>query len=77
VTRAPGVVPPGVLLRGVKLEQPPVQQFGGGYNSTVTVDLSALPGGNLPAGQSVDVQFLLGVAQGGSFRFFIAVEALP
>jgi hypothetical protein len=25
----------------------------------------------------VDVQFLLGVAQPGSFRFFVIIEALP
>lgn len=76
VTRAPAVVPVGVLLRGLKLEQPPVQQFGGGYNSTVTVDLTTTPSGKLLSGEFVDVQFLLGLAQTGSFRFFVIVEAI-
>ncbi|PYS69457.1 MAG: hypothetical protein DMF69_16960, partial [Acidobacteria bacterium] len=31
----------------------------------------------LPPGQSISVQFLLGVQKTGSFRFFINVEALP
>lgn len=73
VTRAPVVSG----LKGLTLEQPPTQPRGGGWNSSVVVDLSALPGGNLGASQSVDVQFLLGVASGGSYRFFIIVEALP
>lgn len=77
VTRAPASLPAGVTLRGLTLEQPPTQGSGGGWGSTVTVDLSVLPGGNLGAGQSVDVQFLLGVAGGGKFRFFVIVEGLP
>jgi hypothetical protein len=76
VTRAPAVVPPGVLLRGLTLEQTIPQQFGGGYNSGVTVDLSATPNGKLLPGEWLDVQFLLGVAKGGSFRFFVVVEAV-
>ena len=48
---------------------------GGGLNSTVRVgaiDLRA----PLAPGSSIDVQFLLGVQQGGSFRFFLLVEPL-
>jgi hypothetical protein len=77
VTRAPASLPAGVTLRGLTLEQPPTQASGGGWNSSVTVNLAALPGGNLGTGQSVDVQFLLGVATGGKFRFFVIVEGLP
>jgi hypothetical protein len=76
VTRAPAPLPLGVALRGLTLEQPPVQQFGGGYNSSVTVDLSTTPNGKLQPGEFVDVQFLLGVAKGGSFRFFVVVEVV-
>jgi hypothetical protein len=76
VTRAPAAVPSGVLLRGLTLEQTVPQNFGGGYNSSVTVDLSATPNGKLLPGEWVDVQFLLGVAKGGSFRFFVVVEAV-
>ncbi|HYP00824.1 MAG TPA: lamin tail domain-containing protein [Pyrinomonadaceae bacterium] len=47
------------------------QSNGGAFNSTLSL---ATP---LAAGASVNVQFLLGVEQNGSFRFFINVEALP
>ncbi len=62
-----------VLVRGTTLEQPPVQSAGGGLNSTFKVNLQ---GGALVNGASVDVQFVLGVQAGGSFRFLINVEAL-
>jgi predicted extracellular nuclease len=66
-----------LTVRGLTLEQssPQTQVLGGGWNSSVVVDLSGLPGGVLAPGQSVDVQFLLGVAGGGSFRFFVISEA--
>jgi len=35
------------------------------------------PGGALAAGDSIDVQFLLGVEGGGNFRFLFNVEAWP
>ncbi|HEY0081279.1 MAG TPA: Calx-beta domain-containing protein, partial [Pyrinomonadaceae bacterium] len=63
-----------VTVTGLTLEAPPAQINGGGLNSTLTV---ALPGGALASGNSIDVQFLLGVQQEGSFRFLINVEALP
>ncbi len=63
-----------VLVKGTTLEQPPAQVMGGGLNSTLTV---ALPGGALAPGATVNVQFVLGVQQGGGFRFLVNVEALP
>jgi hypothetical protein len=63
----------GIFIVGTTLDAP-VQTSGGGYNSSVTVDL---PGGMLANGASVNVRFLLGVQQEGSFRFLINVEALP
>ncbi len=63
-----------VLVRGTTIEQPPVQSAGGGLNSTFKVNLQ---GGALVNGASVDVQFVLGVQAGGSFRFLVNVEALP
>ncbi len=65
-----------LTVMGTTVEQPfPLTQpNGGGLNSSVTV---TLPGGSLAAGAAIDVHFLLGVQQGGSFRFFINVEALP
>jgi hypothetical protein len=63
-----------VTVKGTTREQPPPQLAGGGLNSSLTV---ALPGGTLAPGASVSVQFVLGVQQGGGFRFLVNVEALP
>ncbi len=60
-------------IEGLTLETPPAQPNGGAYNSTVTVTLGA----PLGVGNSINVHFLLGVQQTGSYRFFINVEALP
>jgi hypothetical protein len=65
--------PCSVTIQGSTLEQPPAQAIGGGHNSTMTVTL-ATP---LAAGASINVQFLLGVQQTGSFKFFVNIEALP
>jgi hypothetical protein len=64
-------------LAPMLVEVPLMQLDGGGLNTTLTLDLSSLPGGVLPNGGSVDVHMLLGVRQTGSFRFFIMMEALP
>ncbi len=61
-----------VLVQGTTVETPPAQPLGGGLNSSMMV---TLPGGSIAANNSVDVQFVLGVERGGSFRFFINVEA--
>ncbi|HZI19480.1 MAG TPA: Ig-like domain-containing protein [Pyrinomonadaceae bacterium] len=63
-------------VHGTTLDQPPAQPDGGGVNSslssgTVTV---ADP---LAHGSSIEVQFLFGVRQTGTFRFIIIVEVLP
>jgi hypothetical protein len=65
-----------VSVQGLTLEQPPTQARGGGMNSslsagTVTVGTPLMPGA------SINLNFLLGVANGGTYRFFINVEALP
>lgn len=62
-----------VTVKGTTLEKPPAQPSGGGLNSTLSVTL----GSPLQPGQSVPVQFLLGVQTTGSFRFYVIVEALP
>jgi hypothetical protein len=60
------------IIEGTTLETDASgQSNGGAFNSTLSL---ATP---LAAGASVNVQFLLGVEQNGSFRFFINVEALP
>jgi len=63
-------------VNGTTLEQQPSQPNGGGFNSSMsdgTVTL-ATPIAN---GATVDVRFLLGIQQTGSFKFYIHVEALP
>src|SRR5205085_7867474 len=61
-----------VTIRGTTLEQPPTQPSGGGLNSSLaagTITLST----PLANGGVINVQFLLGVAKGGTFRFFVNV----
>jgi len=70
-------------IKGTTVELPPAQALGGGLNSAMQVTLpdvglAPLVGGICVTGQcTIDVQFKLGVVQGGSYRFFINVEALP
>ena len=71
VTRADGE---SVLVKGTALEQEALQPAGGGFNSTLKAGHITLDR-PLAAGETVNVQFLLGVQQGGKFRFFITVEA--
>ena len=77
VDRAPcGSGTSNVTVQGTTLEQPPSQPNGGGFNSSMssgTVTL-ATP---LANGASIDVRFLLGIQQTGSFKFYVNVEALP
>jgi hypothetical protein len=77
VDRAPcGSGTSNVTVQGTTLEQPPGQPNGGGFNSSLssgTVTL-ATP---LANGATLDVRFLLGIQQTGTFKFFINVEALP
>ena len=72
-TGTPATAPCQVTAQPTVLETPPAQGNGGGYNSTLSV---SIPGGLAP-NASIDVNFALGVVQGGTFRFFIIVEALP
>lgn len=70
-----GTTPCVVVVRGTTLEDPPAQSSGGGQNSTAragTISL-ATP---LAAGNSISVQFVLGVVKTGTFRFNINVEAV-
>jgi hypothetical protein len=77
VDRAPcGSGTSNVTVQGTTLDQPPAQPNGGGFNSSLssgTVTL-ATP---LANGASLDVRFLLGIQQTGSFKFLVNVEALP
>jgi hypothetical protein len=65
-----------VDVRMVTLEAPAVTPPGGGYNVSLLVDLSALPGGVLANGDNVAVNITLGVAKGGTYRLAYIVEAV-
>lgn len=68
--------PCAVTVQGTTVEQPPSQPDGGGDNSALSVGTvtTATP---IQPGASVELQFLLGVAQTGTFHFFINIEAQP
>ncbi|MGI8918728.1 MAG: beta strand repeat-containing protein [Pyrinomonadaceae bacterium] len=73
-----GCAGPGsvIMIEGTTLEQPPTQTLGGGLNSSASAGTITLASPLAP-GASINVQFLLGVQQGGNFRFLLNVEALP
>ena len=52
-----------------------MQVNGGGLNSSLSSGTVTLQT-PLPDGESIDVRFLLGIQQTGSFKFFINIEAL-
>lgn len=75
-TAAGQATPCSVTVNGTTLEQSPAQPNGGGFNSSMsdgTITL-ATP---LANGASVDIRFLLGIQQTGSFKFYVNIEALP
>jgi uncharacterized repeat protein (TIGR01451 family) len=77
VDRAPcGSGTSNVTVNGTTLEQPPNQPNGGGFNSTLSVNdvTLATP---LANGASIDVRFLTGIQQTGSFRLGLLAETLP
>jgi hypothetical protein len=63
-------------VEGTTLDQPPSQPNGGGINTSMSAGTITV-GTPLNNGQTINLQFLLGVQQTGSFRFYINVEALP
>src|SRR5205085_8568381 len=74
VSAGAGCPAPGfVIINGTTL-QAPTTANNGGINTTLTVSLG---GGGLANGAVINLQFLLGVKQTGSYRFFVNVEALP
>jgi len=65
-----------VNVQGLTLEQPPSQPNGGGFNSTLSAGTITL-GTPLANGASINVEFLMGIQQTGSFKLFVNAEALP
>ena len=70
-----GAAPCDVTVLGTTLEQPPTQDIGGGFNSSLSADSVTLATPLAP-GDSINVHFLLGVQQTGSFKFFVNIELL-
>ena len=63
-----------VTVKGVKLEQnAPIQPNGGGLNSTLSADFITMEK-PLGVGQSIYVEFKLGVMKSGLYRFYVAPE---
>jgi autotransporter-associated beta strand protein len=67
----------GTGLLATKVETPPQQLSGGGINTGMVVNGSLTLAQPLAPGQSVDVEFLLGVMKGGSYQFVLTTEAAP
>ncbi|HKR60355.1 MAG TPA: DUF4394 domain-containing protein [Pyrinomonadaceae bacterium] len=65
-----------ITLNGLTLETPPAQGLGGGFNSSLSAETVTL-GVPIGVGASINVNFLLNIAQAGTFRYFLTVEALP
>jgi hypothetical protein len=77
VDRAPcGSGTSNVSVNGTTLEQPPSQPNGGGFNSSMSAGTVTLAT-PLANGATIDVRFLLGIQQTGSFKFYLNLEALP
>ena len=65
-----------VNVQGTTVDAPPSQPNGGAFNSSWTAGTVTL-GTPLANGASINLQFLLGIQQTGSFKMFVNVEALP
>jgi hypothetical protein len=63
-------------VQGTTLEQPPSQPNGGGFNSTMSAGIITLAT-PLANGASLDVRWLNGIQQTGTFKLYLNVEALP
>jgi hypothetical protein len=78
-TGAPATPPCTATVQGTTLEQataPDNQPNGGGFESSMAAGTVTL-GTPLANGASINLQFLFGIQQTGSFRVYVNVEALP
>ena len=77
VDRAPcGSGTSNVTVNGTTLEQPPSQPNGGGFNSSWSAGAVTLAT-PLANGATIDVRFLLGIQQTGTFKIYFNTELLP
>jgi hypothetical protein len=75
-TGAPATPPCTVSVQGTTLEQPPSQPNGSGFNGSLSAGTVTL-GTPLANGASINLQFLMGLQQTGTFKFYLNVEILP
>jgi hypothetical protein len=75
-TGAPATPPCTATVQGTTLEQPPSQPNGSGFNGSLSAGTVTL-GTPLANGASINLQFLLGLQQTGSFKIYVNIEALP
>lgn len=64
-----------VDVYGTFVEQPPTQLNGGGFNTSMAVGFIDIEN-QLENGESINVQFLLGIMQTGTFRFYVNIEMI-
>jgi len=62
-----------VTAHGTTLEQPPSQPNGGAFNSSLSAGIISLAT-PLASGASINLHFLLGIQQTGSFKFLLNLE---
>jgi hypothetical protein len=65
-----------VTVEGIMLEEPPTQALGGGLNSSLSADDFVNLDVPLAPGGQIFVNFKAGVMRGGTFRYFVTVEAV-
>jgi hypothetical protein len=65
-----------VNVQGATLEQPPSQPNGSGFNGSMSAGTITLAT-PLANGASINLRFLLGIQQTGSFKFYVNIEVLP
>lgn len=71
----PASPPCSITVQGTNVELSAAQPNGSAFNGSLTVNEISLFA-PLPDGQSINLQFLLGIQQTGSFRFYINIEAI-
>jgi hypothetical protein len=75
-TGSPVTPPCTATVQGTTLEQPPSQPNGSGFNGSLSAGTVTLAT-PLANGASINLQFLLGLQQTGTFKIYVNVEALP
>src|SRR5262245_13286105 len=75
-TGSPATPPCTTTAQGLTLEQPPSSPNGTAFNGSLSAGTITL-GTPLGNGGSINLQFLVGIQQTGTFKFFVNVEALP